>query len=77
MWSQDATARQMQTQLLKKAIKTSSGGRKKIVQKIRKDLKRRLLSNGVDNAMVKGREKNIYSIYSKIKSKTIEFPVLQ
>ena len=59
----------MRAKLLKKAIKTSSGGRKKIVQKIRKDLKRRLLSNGVDNAMVKGREKNIYSIYSKIKSK--------
>ena len=34
----------MRAKLLKKAIKTSSGGRKKIVQKIRKDLKRRLLS---------------------------------
>ena len=45
----------LRANLLKKAIKTSSGGRKKILQKIRKELKRRLLSSGVKNAMVKGR----------------------
>ena len=54
---------------VKSAIKTSSGGRKKIVQKIRKELKNRLKSNGVEDAGVKGREKNLYSIYNKIKTK--------
>jgi (p)ppGpp synthase/HD superfamily hydrolase len=47
----------MRADLLKSAIKTSSGGRKKIVQKIRKELKSRLKSNGVEDAGVKGREK--------------------
>ena len=59
----------MRADLLKSAIKTSSGGRKKIVQKIRKELKNRLKSNGVEDAGVKGREKNLYSIYNKIKTK--------
>jgi len=59
----------MRADLLKSAIKTSSGGRKKIVQKIRKELKSRLKSNGVEDAGVKGREKNLYSIYNKIKTK--------
>jgi guanosine-3',5'-bis(diphosphate) 3'-pyrophosphohydrolase len=59
----------MRADLLKNAIKTSSGGRKKIVQKIRKELKSRLKSNGVEDAGVKGREKNLYSIYNKIKTK--------
>jgi guanosine-3',5'-bis(diphosphate) 3'-pyrophosphohydrolase len=59
----------MRADLLKSAIKTSSGGRKKIVQKIRKELKSRLKSNGVEGAGVKGREKNLYSIYNKIKTK--------
>ena len=43
--------------------------KKKIVTKIRKELKRRLKSNGIEDVAVKGREKNIYSIYRKIKSK--------
>ena len=59
----------MRADLLKSAIKTSSGGRKKIVQKIRKELKSRLKSNGIEDAGVKGREKNLYSIYNKIKTK--------
>ena len=59
----------MRADLLKSAIETSSGGRKKIVQKIRKELKSRLKSNGIEDAGVKGREKNLYSIYNKIKSK--------
>ena len=55
--------------MLESAINKSSGGRKKIITKIRKELKRKLKSNGVENVGVKGREKNIYSIYKKIKSK--------
>jgi Guanosine polyphosphate pyrophosphohydrolases/synthetases len=55
--------------MLESAINKSSGGRKRIVTKIRKELKRHLKSNGIKEVGVKGREKNIYSIYRKIKSK--------
>ena len=55
--------------MLESAINKSSGGRKRIVSKIRKELKRHLKSNGIKEVGVKGREKNIYSIYRKIKSK--------
>ena len=55
--------------MLESAINKSSGGRKKIISKIRKELKKHLKSNGIVEVGVKGREKNIYSIYRKIKSK--------
>ena len=59
----------LRASMLESAINKSSGGRKKIVSKIRKELKRHLKSNGINQVGVKGREKNIYSIYRKIKSK--------
>ena len=55
--------------MLDSAIKKSSGGRKKIVEKIRKELKANLKTNGIKGAAVKGREKNVFSIYKKIKTK--------
>lgn len=59
----------LRASMLESAIKKSSGGRKRIVTKIRKELKRHLKANGIETVGVKGREKNIYSIYRKIKSK--------
>ena len=59
----------LRASMLETAINRSSGGRKRIVTKIRKELKRHLKSNGIEDVGVKGREKNIYSIYRKIKSK--------
>ncbi len=59
----------LRASMLESAIKKSSGGRKRIVSQIRKELKRHLKANGVETVGVKGREKNIYSIYRKIKSK--------
>ncbi|MBR51095.1 MAG: guanosine 3,5-bis-pyrophosphate (ppGpp) synthetase [Gammaproteobacteria bacterium] len=59
----------LRASMLESAIKKSSGGRKRIITKIRRELKRHLKSNGIENVGVKGREKNIYSIYKKIKSK--------
>ncbi len=59
----------LRASMLESAINKSSGGRKKIVTQIRKELKRHLKSNGIKRVGVKGREKNIYSIYRKIKSK--------
>ena len=48
----------LRASMLESAINKSSGGRKKIITKIRKELKRKLKSNGVENVGVKGREKN-------------------
>lgn len=59
----------LRASMLESAIKKSSGGRKRIVTKIRKELKKHLKSNDIQKVSVKGREKNIYSIYKKIKSK--------
>ena len=59
----------LRAEMLENAIKSSSGGRKKIVEKIRKELKSHLQTNEIENAAVKGREKNLYSIYNKIKTK--------
>lgn len=59
----------LRAQMLENAIKSSSGGRKKIVDKIRKELKSHLKANDIKGAAVKGREKNLYSIYNKIKKK--------
>ena len=59
----------MRASILENAIKNSSGGRKKIITKIRKELKSHLKNNGVYGPAVKGREKNLYSIYNKIKTK--------
>ena len=58
----------LRAEMLRSAIKKSSGGRKKIVYKIRKEIKNHLKSNKV-LATVQGREKNLFSIYRKIKTK--------
>ena len=58
----------LRAKMLKSAIKKSSGGRKKIIYKIRKELKEHLKNNGVLST-VQGREKNLYSVYRKIKVK--------
>ena len=59
----------LRAEMLDSAIKKSSGGRKKIIEKIRKELKSNLQNNNIKSAAVKGREKNVYSIYKKIKTK--------
>lgn len=56
----------LRASMLDNAISKSSGGRKRIVSKIRKELKRKLKSNGILDVAVKGREKNVYSILSLI-----------
>ena len=58
----------LRAEMLRSAIKKSSGGRKKIVYKIKKEIKNHLNSNQVMST-VQGREKNLFSIYRKIKTK--------
>lgn len=59
----------LRAEMLDSAIQKSSGGRKKIIEKVRKELKANLKNNGIEAAAVKGREKNAFSIYKKIKTK--------
>ena len=53
----------LRAEMLDSAIKKSSGGRKKIVEKIRKELKANLKTNGIKGAAVKGAEKKMFSVF--------------
>ena len=63
----------LRAKMIESAVLKSSGGRKKIVTKIRKELKSHLKQNNIEGAAVKGREKGVYSIYKKIKTKRKPF----
>lgn len=58
--------------ILEKAVKQSRGNRKEIVDKIRLSLEERLHSEGLDFS-VEGREKHLYSIYQKMRHKSLGF----
>ena len=58
--------------VLAKAIKAARGNRREIVNKVASALKDRLESSSID-AQVTGREKQIYSIYSKMQEKHLSF----
>lgn len=59
-------------QILEKAVKQSRGNRKEIVDKIRISLEQRLYSEGMD-LPVEGREKHLFSIYQKMRTKGLSF----
>ena len=56
----------MRARMLESAIAKAVGGRKRIVSKLRKQFKYYLKNNDI-LATVQGRQKSLYSIYSKIK----------
>src|SRR5882724_11832747 len=58
--------------VLAKAVKASRGNRREVVNKVLKTLKERLQSSQIE-AQVTGREKQIYSIYSKMQEKHLSF----
>ena len=58
--------------VLAKAVKGARGNRREVVEKVLKALKERLQSSQID-AEVTGREKQIYSIYSKMQEKHLSF----
>jgi len=58
--------------ILQEAVKRARGNRKEIVQKIQDSIAERLKQEGL-NATVLGREKHLYSIYSKMRSKRLSF----
>jgi GTP pyrophosphokinase len=59
-------------QVLLKAVRAARGNRREVVGKIRDAIERRLSDAGTD-ATVTGREKNLYSIYSKMHEKHLTF----
>ncbi|MGL5250289.1 MAG: bifunctional GTP diphosphokinase/guanosine-3',5'-bis pyrophosphate 3'-pyrophosphohydrolase [Enterovibrio sp.] len=58
--------------VLKKVVQHARGNRKEIVQRLRNEIIARLQEAKI-NAQVQGREKNLYSIYNKMKSKELRF----
>ncbi len=62
----------MRYRVLKKSVKKVRGNRKEIVQKIQDSLENRLKEEGL-SCRVLGREKHLYSIYSKMRKKQLPF----
>ena len=62
----------MRARMLESAIKQAVGGRQRIISKLRKQFKYHLKNNNI-LATVQGRQKSLYSIYSKIKHKKKPF----
>jgi guanosine-3',5'-bis(diphosphate) 3'-pyrophosphohydrolase len=58
--------------VLSKALKAARGNRREVVGKILEAIKKRLPEAGID-AEVIGREKNLYSIYRKMREKNLSF----
>jgi RelA/SpoT family (p)ppGpp synthetase len=62
----------MRYRILEEAVKKARGNRSEIVEKIRKNIEDRLQQEGI-NYPVNGREKHLYSIYEKMRSKGLSF----
>jgi GTP diphosphokinase / guanosine-3',5'-bis(diphosphate) 3'-diphosphatase len=58
--------------VLKKALEVQRGNRREVVDKILDAIKQRLADSKLD-ALVTGREKNLYSIYKKMHEKNLSF----
>jgi GTP pyrophosphokinase len=58
--------------VLSKAVKAARGNRREALSKVMESIKRRLKDNSVE-AQVHGREKHLYSIYRKMREKSLPF----
>jgi len=58
--------------VLAKAVKAARGNRREVVGRVLEAIRRRLRSNGVE-AEVHGRQKHLFSIYSKMREKHLTF----
>jgi GTP pyrophosphokinase len=58
--------------VLSKAVKAARGNRREALSKVMESIKRRLKDNNVE-AQVHGREKHLYSIYRKMREKSLPF----
>ncbi|MCK8046571.1 bifunctional GTP diphosphokinase/guanosine-3',5'-bis pyrophosphate 3'-pyrophosphohydrolase [Shewanella sp. 1CM18E] len=62
----------MRYRVLKEVVKAARGNRKELIQSIEAAIETRLEDTGLQGA-VKGREKNLYSIYNKMRNKELQF----
>lgn len=62
----------MRYRVLKEVVKAARGNRKELIQSIEAAVHTRLDDTGIQGT-VKGREKNLYSIYNKMRSKELQF----
>ncbi|MCG9697820.1 bifunctional GTP diphosphokinase/guanosine-3',5'-bis pyrophosphate 3'-pyrophosphohydrolase [Shewanella sp. Isolate11] len=62
----------MRYRVLKEVVKAARGNRKELILSIEAAIKTRLEDTGL-NGTVKGREKNLYSIYNKMRNKELQF----
>jgi guanosine-3',5'-bis(diphosphate) 3'-pyrophosphohydrolase len=60
-------------QVLKKSLRTARGNRREIISTIEEGLKQSLLNAGISEFKLYGREKNLYSIYKKMRDKHLHF----
>jgi GTP pyrophosphokinase/guanosine-3',5'-bis(diphosphate) 3'-pyrophosphohydrolase len=58
--------------VLSKAVRGARGNRREVVGKILRSLSQKLVESNIE-AMIKGREKNLYSIYKKMQEKHLSF----
>ncbi|AXK38357.1 RelA/SpoT family protein [Crenobacter cavernae] len=58
--------------VLSKAVRAARGNRREVVSKILRALSQKLVECNIE-AMIKGREKNLYSIYKKMQEKHLSF----
>ncbi|GIU20108.1 bifunctional GTP diphosphokinase/guanosine-3',5'-bis pyrophosphate 3'-pyrophosphohydrolase [Shewanella colwelliana] len=62
----------MRYRVLKEVVKAARGNRKELIQSIEAAVETRLEDTGLKGT-VKGREKNLYSIYNKMRNKELQF----
>jgi len=62
----------MRYRALETAVKQARGNRKEIIERIQSEIEQRIKAAGIE-AEVAGREKHLYSIYRKMKSKELMF----
>jgi len=58
--------------VLKKAVSDARGHRKEVLKKIETSIRRRVQQENIDGRVL-GREKHLYSLYKKIRDKTLSF----
>ncbi len=63
----------MRYRVLKEAVQKAGGNRKTVLDKIENTLKERFQEVDLPILMIKGREKHLYSIYKKMKTKGVAF----
>ncbi|QQX79870.1 bifunctional GTP diphosphokinase/guanosine-3',5'-bis pyrophosphate 3'-pyrophosphohydrolase [Shewanella sp. KX20019] len=62
----------MRYRVLKEVVKAARGNRKELIQRIEAAVATRLDDTGIEGT-VQGREKNLYSIYNKMRNKELQF----